>query len=593
MKNLNFTIQCLVLFCTAALTAHAGVPQGRYIVVLANGNNSSQMATEVAIANGGKVGYVYEKALSGFSISLPRAAVAGIARDPRVLYVADDLPMSIVVQEIPTGITRIHTPADKTSLITTLNLNDAVDVDVAVLDTGIDFEHPDLNVVGGVSCLNTSGGGPPWSRNYVCLPGGDDDHYHGTHVAGTIAALHNDEGVVGVAPGARLWAVKVLDSAGSGYTSGIIAGIEWVIDQGDIEVLNMSLGGSGISTAYETAIDSAVAAGVVVVVAAGNSAADANNYSPAFVESAVTVSALADFDGIAGGNGAATCRSDQDDTLADFSNYGTVVDIAAPGVCIKSTYPLERGGYATISGTSMAAPHVAGAAALLASNGPPSSKQEVESLINVLLDSGKSNWTDDSGDGVLEPLLDITSFASPTLVSGGGGGTDPVDTTPPASPTGLSATAGDGVVQLEWSANTEGDLAGYKVYRDGDTEGVDVGDTNSYLDTDVANDTPYTYTVTAYDRSGNESGKSLSASATPTAAPSGSLTSSSTNNGKTWTAIVSCGSGCGETSFWSYNGSDSVSTCGTATDCQLDGIPKKQSQVYFHQGNTILTILKP
>ena len=116
----------------------------------------------------------------------------------------------------------------------------------------------------------------------------------------------------------------------------------------------MSLGGSGVNQAYETAIAKAVANGVVVVVAAGNSDLDANNYSPAFAPSAITVSALADFNGISGGGAEPTCRSDIDDTLADFSNWGSAVDIAAPGVCIYSTYPIEKGSYNTISGTSMA-----------------------------------------------------------------------------------------------------------------------------------------------------------------------------------------------------------------------------------------------
>jgi PKD repeat protein len=296
-----------------------------------------------------------------------------------------------------------------------------VDADVAVLDTGIDRQHPDLNVAGGIDCTYYTG----WwfNRTYYCEESadGDDDHYHGTHVAGTIGALDNGDGVVGVAPGARLWAVKVLDAQGSGYTSGIIAGIEWVVEHNDIEVINMSLGGSGQSTAYRNAIDAAVASGVVVVVSAGNDDANANNYSPAFVPSAITVSALADFDGAPGGSGSQTCRSDQDDTLADFSNYGPVVDIAAPGVCILSTFPLEQGGSGTISGTSMAAPHVAGAAALLAS-GPnaPTNAADVQAIRDTLVAFGNYNWTDDSGDGIQEALLDVGAF-----IPGGDPGPNP------------------------------------------------------------------------------------------------------------------------------------------------------------------------
>jgi subtilisin family serine protease len=349
---------------------------------------------------------------------MPRAALAGIARDPRVAYIEEDRPVSINVQDIPTGIERIN--ADLNGNIDIDGIDDfQVDVDVAVLDTGIDFQHPDLNVMGGVNC---SGGSP---FNNSCSPGGDDDHYHGTHVAGTIGALDNGIGVVGVAPGARLWAVKVLKSNGSGYTSWIVAGIDWVVGEGYIEVINMSLGGSGVSRAYETAIDAAVASGVVVVVAAGNDASDANNYSPAYVDSAITVSALADFDGVGGGSAAPTCRDDQDDTLADFSNWGTAVDIAAPGVCIRSTYPLEKGEYGTISGTSMAAPHVAGAAALLASTG-----LSPADIRDAFIQMDNSGWTDDSPDEITEPLLDVSTFGA-TLIATGGGGV--VDDPPTAS----------------------------------------------------------------------------------------------------------------------------------------------------------------
>jgi subtilisin len=169
----------------------------------------------------------------------------------------------------------------------------------------------------------------------------------------------------------RLWAVKVLDSQGSGSLSGIIAGIDWFVVQNIKKpaVINMSLGGSGTSTAMNTSIANAVAADVAVVVAAGNSDADAANYTPANAPDAITVSALADFDGKPGALSKPTCRTDQDDTLADFSNWGKIIDIAAPGVCILSTYPIEKGSYGTISGTSMASPHVAGAAALLAQAG--------------------------------------------------------------------------------------------------------------------------------------------------------------------------------------------------------------------------------
>ena len=408
-----------------AAWAQAGPPQDRYIVVLNEGAGfADDVAADIALRTNGRVGYVYENALQGFSITMPRAALRGVARDPRIAYVEEDIPVTIFAeitpQVTPFGVQRIF--ANLAALDIDGTDDNRVDVDVAVLDTGIDRQHPDLNVVGGANCMNTTGGGPPWARSYFCdeTADGDDDHYHGTHVAGTIGALDNGIGVVGVAPGARLWAVKVLDAQGSGSLAGIIAGIDWVAAQGKIEVINMSLGGSGTSTAMNDAVANAVSSGVTVVVAAGNEDDDAANHTPANAPDAITVSALADFDGLSGGDGLPTCRTDQDDTLADFSNWGTTVDIAAPGVCILSTYPIEQGGYGTISGTSMASPHVAGAAALLASNG-----DDPASILATLLGMDNSGWTDDSGDGIQEPLLVISGFAFvPILAPTGGGGTN-------------------------------------------------------------------------------------------------------------------------------------------------------------------------
>jgi subtilisin family serine protease len=263
------------------------------------------------------------------------------------------------------------------------------------------------------------------------MDGGDDDHYHGTHVAGIIGAIDNGVGVVGVAPGARLWAVKVLDKNGSGWSSWIIAGIDWVAaNAATIEVANMSLGGSGYSQAEYDAIQGAVNEGVAFAVAAGNSDDDARNYSPAAFDNVLTVSALADFNGAQGGGASPTCRTDQDDTLADFSNWGSAVDIAAPGVCILSTYPIEKGEYGTLSGTSMASPHAAGALALLASVSKPSNASQVYALYTAIKNAGNYNWTDDSGDGIKEPLLDVSAFVPVLIAGGGGGGTTPTNNPP-------------------------------------------------------------------------------------------------------------------------------------------------------------------
>lgn len=396
---------------TSARDTGPGVVPGRYIVVLQPGVD----AASLALGRGAVPDHVYSHALNGFAAALSPLQAASLKADPRVLSVEQDQVVSIAGQETPTGVQRIFAPGNGN-----IDIDGAddwrVDVDVAVIDTGIDAAHPDLNVVSSVNC---SGGGPFTSS---CSSGGTDDNSHGTHVAGTIGALDNGVGVVGVAPGARLWAVKVLNSQGSGYMSWIVAGIDYVAANSSIEVANMSLGCECTSAAMNTAIANAVSKGVVFVVAAGNSDKDSVTFSPANHPDVITVSALADFNGLPGGGAASTCRTDQDDTLADFSNFGPSVEIAAPGVCITSTVP--GGGYAIYSGTSMASPHAAGAAALLASMSKPTDKTQALAVGTTLRNAGNYNWTDDSGDGIKEPLLDVsnTTVFNPVLVAGTGGG---------------------------------------------------------------------------------------------------------------------------------------------------------------------------
>ncbi|XP_014680479.1 PREDICTED: subtilisin Carlsberg-like, partial [Priapulus caudatus] len=219
----------------------------------------------------------------------------------------------------------------------------------------------------------------------------------------------NDSGVVGVAPGARLWAIRVLDSNGSGSWSSVICGIDYVASKAStIDVANMSLGGPGNAGSctdggMREAICNATSAGVTFVVAAGNESSDTATQAPAAYPEVITVSALADFDGIQGGVGSPSCRYDEDDSFANFSNYGDEVDIIAPGVCITSTW--NDGSLVTISGTSMAAPHVAGAAALYKQYYPQASSENVK---NALLSAGSYNWNaNDDQDGIQEPLLDV------------------------------------------------------------------------------------------------------------------------------------------------------------------------------------------
>jgi subtilisin len=535
---------------TVAVPSVAAPPADEsFIVVLQPGTgNVPAVAASLARAADARVGFVYEHALQGFSMIASPAAAAALARNPKVAYVEPDRVVTIADQATPTGIQRAF--VDNQAVDIDKSDDYRVDVDVAVIDTGIDRQHPDLNVVGGINCAQGS------IFRATCSGDGDDDHYHGTHVAGTIAALDNDQGVVGMAPGARLWAVKVLNSKGSGYTSWIVAGIDWVTARaGEIEVANMSLGGAGYSQAEYYAIEGARTAGVAFAVAAGNNDADANGYSPGGFDNVLSVSALADFNGLPGGGAASTCRVDVDDTLADFSNWGPEVDIAAPGVCILSTYPLEQGEYGTISGTSMASPHVAGALALLASITNPSDATDVNSLYNQVKAAGNLDWTDDSGDGIREPLLDVHSF-TPTLIAHG-------NTAPTAAFT--SSCIGLACTFYGSGSDPDNDPLTYSWnFGDGGTS-TEVTPLHTY-----AAAGSYTVTLTVSDGGGLTG--ATSQSVTVTKPGTATLSGSSSKTGSTWTATVTLTGPIGAytSGTWSTNPSTVVGcTITTGTTCKF------------------------
>ncbi len=553
----------LATFIYSTSYAQPNEALNRYIVVLKPDAQSQQIAIDIAQKNSGEIGFIYQKVLNGFSISLPEAALKGISNNPNVAYIEEDIKVTASAQSIPTGVRRIFTDQAAVSI----NNNDDyhVDADVAVLDTGIDIEHPDLNVVGGANCLNyiSSRG----RRSYYCDTNlsYDDDHYHGTHVAGTIAALDNNFGVVGVAPGARLWAVKVLDSSGSGSLSGIIAAIDWVVSQGNIEVINLSLGGSGQSTAMNTAIESAFNNGVFVVVAAGNSGADSQYYTPANAPFAFTISALADYDGTAS----------PVDSLAYFSNWGDPVNMVAPGVNIYSTFPIERNSYSTISGTSMATPHVAGAAALLASNGDTPS-----TIKTLLINSGNYNWLDTSGDAVQEPLLDVSSSVFvPTLIAANG----VIENSAPIAQFTYSCTELTCRFDASNSSDSDGSISSY-LWDFGDGSPLVSQPTTSH---DFAADGSYTVTLTVTDNEGAQDTHSQDVSV-EIAGSGPVLVTQSVNNGKYWYATVSYSNNDPISGTWSVGGS-----CNN-DQCVSNDVPKKQNSIVFTDSNGVaITINKP
>ncbi len=428
-KILSCILVLILLISSAhemqAQRGHPSVVPNAYIVKVADGVDVNWTARDVARVLGGKVRHIYTKGFRGFAIHVPPGVkAADMLDDSRIIRIEPDLIMplppfpqtrpsakggkggkggkSAEGQEIPDGIKRIG------AHLNSVAQNNPVDVDIAILDTGIDYNHPDLNVVGGV--------------NLTGLGEGYMDYYgHGTHVVGIAAAIDNEIGVVGVAPGARLWAVKI-SHMGTAVLSDIIAGVEWVTDQADtddaIEVANMSFGRfAPASGLFRIAIQASVNAGIVYVAAAGNASQDVygldkefdkeDDFIPAAFPEVAAVSAMADTDGKQGGSRGK--RSGYlEDALVSWSNYswgvwennpvisdGAAIDLAAPGIAYSTAI---GGGYTLYKGTSMAAPHVTGAVALyIAAYGKPKNAGDVALIRQALIVAAEpqDSWRDD------------------------------------------------------------------------------------------------------------------------------------------------------------------------------------------------------
>lgn len=399
------------------------VVEGRYIVVLRPGTDPAELAANYAVATR----FEYRHALTGFSAQLPDAARSALERNPAVRWIEpvkmryldvkgkggpDKPPKPCKGNKCPpppppqpidacvpgTGDNLSNDPLDELYGIVDVNapasntwINSPVSVDIAILDSGADTDHTDLCVHNAVGFTNE---------------GWEDNNGHGSHTSGTAGARDDnfaDGGeVVGVAPTARIWSVKVCTAGGLCPGDAIVAGIDYVTEHADeIDVANMSLGGGGsdqphpidpldcspiTGDAEHLAICNSVAAGVTYVVSAGNSSADAANFTPAAFDEVITVAA-----------------SDINENPAGFSNYGADVDLIAPGVDIKSTY--LNNGYANASGTSMSSPHVAGGAALYIIGNPSATPLQVR---NALVAAGRA-WAGQGGQHP-EPMLDVSGF---------------------------------------------------------------------------------------------------------------------------------------------------------------------------------------
>lgn len=367
-----------------------------------------------------KVRHRYEVALSGFSAKLTPAQAAELATDAQVASIRPARRFRVASQAVPRNIKRVMAAPSGAA-------GPDVDIDVAVLDTGIGpVGGNELNIAGGVNC---SGEGHPLDY--------DDQSWHGTHVAGIIGARDNEIGVVGVAPGARLWSVRVFDSFDRGDESTIICGLEWATatrvspGPGSIDVINMSLEGprfgskEGCGTTGDPihkAVCAARAAGITMVVAAGNDGIDAKWISPAGYDQVITVGAMNDFDGVGWGKSKPNClgyKSEKDDAYASYSNHGRDIDIVAPGTCILSTYPsIDGRDTIRMSGTSMAAPHVTGAVARYLAAHPTTKPEDMRRIVRA---SGRMDWNPKSdpvwsGIDDIDPpnrVLDVAALLGP------------------------------------------------------------------------------------------------------------------------------------------------------------------------------------
>ncbi len=366
----------IIAFCLLLSVYSASAPTNERIIVVFHSTPDVTLLSQY----GAQVEQVFEY-IPAVVVTISTLSKQDLSQNPQIKYIQPDYIHSVdppswssvepISQVIPWGVDRID--ADRAWRYST-----GKEVRVAVIDTGIDRDHPDLrrNIHGGINTIAPTHQYPD-PRDF------DDDHGHGTHCAGIIGAVNNRIGVVGVAPDCWLYGVKAFDASGSGYTSDCIEGIEWCIKR-EMQVISMSWGGYGDDPALHEICDIAWKRGIVLVAAAGNEGYYLPDLYPAGYSSVMAISA-----------------TDINDNVPWWSNYGEEIELAAPGVNIYSTY--MGGGYAYMSGTSMACPHVSGTAALVIAIHPQWSNRTVRAILcKTAEDLGAPGWDPYYGWGLVD-----------------------------------------------------------------------------------------------------------------------------------------------------------------------------------------------
>ncbi len=386
------TLLALMLVIPGTLTLAA--PPATVDVLVSFKQTPGNAATQLIRDTGGSVKTVYH-IVPTIAASIPSDRLASLRRNPIVAAVEEDIRVYALGETLPWGVDRIDAELVHST-------NNGTGVKVAVLDSGIDLDHPDLAVAGNVTFVGGTSNG-------------DDDNGHGTLVAGIIGARDNDDGVIGVAPGAAIYSVKVLDSGASGLMSWILSGIEWARDN-NMQVINMSFGSaSQMPSTIKDALDSAYSAGIVIVAGAGeggNAGGTGNNvWYPASYESVIAVGA-----------------TDNTDARYTSSSTGYQLEIVAPGVNIYST--AMGGGYGYLTGTSGSSPHAAGVAALLIAANVTNNIDVRHRLRDTAQNLGAAGWDTQFGKGIVNANAAI-NFS------------EPPDKTAPTTSISLSGTPGN------------------------------------------------------------------------------------------------------------------------------------------------------